>query len=167
VVDAGWLGMEAQSVLRWWFRSELLLNGIYPPAGTAPTPYVGDATACVVADFSTALMVHGNGARLKGLLTKHLRRLLVQHAVDVPGKHLKVLFLMRDITVSYWEEAYAHYGNGGANTCALIVTLALFAPRIAAGLLCTRSRCGVKCGRRDCRRRPKALHWSLLQLVYS
>ena len=107
VVDAGWLGMEAQSVLRWWFRSELLLNGTYPPAGTAPTPYVGDATACVVADFSAALMVHGNGARLKGLLTKHLRRSLVQHAVDVPGKHLKVLFLMRDITVSYWEEAYA------------------------------------------------------------
>jgi len=27
VVDAGWLGMEARSVLRWWFRSELLLNG--------------------------------------------------------------------------------------------------------------------------------------------
>jgi hypothetical protein len=99
--------MEAQSVLRWWFRSELLVNGTYPPAGTAPTPYVGDASTGVVADFSTALEVHGNGARLKGLLTTHLRRLLVQHAADVPGKHLKVLFLMRDITVSYWEEAYA------------------------------------------------------------
>jgi hypothetical protein len=80
----------------------------YPPAGTAPTPYAGDALACVVADFSTALLeVHGNGARLKGLLTTHLRRLLVQHAADLPGKHLKALFLTRDITVSYWEEAYA------------------------------------------------------------
>jgi hypothetical protein len=84
--------MEAQSVLRWWFRSELLLNGTYPPAGTTPTQYVGDATACVVADFSTALIVHGNGARLKGLLTKHLRHLLVQHAVDVPGAgHYRVV----------------------------------------------------------------------------